>query len=69
MVIKMNKTDSIINLMDGKDTVILDVIEYIYGEDFYDRLFNEIENLSDEDKDDLIDEIEFDLDKIKEEEK
>ena len=63
------KADTIIKLMGGKDTVILDVIEYIYGEDFYDRLFNEIENLSDEDKDDLIDEIEFDLDKVKEEEK
>ena len=66
----MTKTDIIINLMSkGGDTMILDIIEYIYGEDFYDRLFSEIENLSDEDRDELLDEIEFDLDLKKGEEK
>jgi hypothetical protein len=58
------KTENIINLAKQKgDSGILDLMDYIYGKCIYDWLSNKIENLSDEDKDELLDELEFDIDK------
>jgi hypothetical protein len=58
------KTESIINLAKQKgDNGILDLIDFIYRGNVYEWLSNEIENLSDEDKDELLDELEFDIDK------
>jgi hypothetical protein len=58
------KTRSIMNLSKQKgDEGILDLMDFIYRGNIYDWLSDQIENLSDEDKDELLDELESDIDR------